>query len=169
MKQRWLVSLAGLMIVGGCAPVHSTPPVLPMNFVVSAPPDSALRLVRAALRAEHLPVDGDSAASYFRTLSSTFRVRPGGLGEATIVLRFRATADSPDGQTARVAFEATAQEHPRALSVGVGDNRDPRRSGPHEINPNDREVHQRLARLLDRLATLGLHGAASSPQGRGAA
>jgi hypothetical protein len=162
VARRWFQRAFGLALIFGCASARAVSFPFPMTLAVAAPPDSALRLVRAALLAEHLPVDGDSAASFVRTLSSTFRVRPGGLGEATIVLRFRATSDAPDGSGARVEFEATAEERGRALSVGVDDARSPRRlSGPHAINPNDREVHRQIAALLDRLATLGVSAAAS--------
>lgn len=157
MKRWWLLRAAGVVFVAGCMPGPRTSPLVPANLAAAVTPDSALRLVRAALLAERLPVDGDSVVPYIRTLSSTFRVRPGGLGEATIVLRFRATADAPDGKGARIEFDATAEERRRALSVGVDDARNPRRLvGPHAINPNDHEVHQRIARLMDRLATLGV-------------
>jgi len=142
-------------LVAACASIPKSAPLPPLSLATPVAPDSAIRLVLAALVAERLPVDGDSLQPGQRGLTSTFRVREGGLGQSIIVFRFRAALDPPEGS--RISFDATAEERGRAFAVGIEDARNPRRlNGPHELNPNDREVRQRLARLIDRLANLGL-------------
>lgn len=152
-----------LVTAVACVPRGPAPPLLPLDLHATFAPESALRVVAAALRAERLPVDGDSVGAGQRTLTSTFVVRPGGLGESTIQLRVRCL---PEGEGARVALDATAEEKRRLLEVGMEDPRDPRRlRGPHVVNPNDREVWQRIRTLLDRLAAMGIApGAAGSPR-----
>jgi hypothetical protein len=110
-------------------------------------------------------VDGTPIQAGLRTLTSTFRLRTGGIGESTIVFRFHAVVDESDSLASRVTFDATAEERGRRMSVGVDDPRDPRQlSGAHALNPNDREAQGRVARLLDRLAALGVVVAPSRNQ-----
>lgn len=140
-----------------CASAPVRGPMPPVTLTAPVSPDSAIRLVAVALAAERLPIDGDSLVQHQRAVSSTFEVRKGGLGQATIRFRLHATGDGPDSSFSRISFDATAEERGRAFEFAVENPREPRRlRGPHPLNPNDREVRGRLASLLDRLAGLGI-------------
>ncbi len=155
-----LVAAAIVLVWVACVPAPPTSP-FPERLRGAMAADSAVQVIAAALRAERLPIDGESVAAAQRVVISTFTVRPGGLGESTIRLRFRV---SGDGDQLTVAFEAEAQERRRVIEVGVEDPREPRRlAGPHVVNPNDREVIGKVESLLRRLAASGLH-ADSQPE-----
>ena len=157
---RW-VAAAIVLVWVACVPAPPTSP-FPERLRGTMAADSAVQVIAAALRAERLPIDGESVAAAQRVVLSTFTVRQGGLGESTVRLRFRVTGD---GDQLNVSFEAEAQERRRVIEVGVEDPREPRRlAGPHVINPNDREVIGKVESLLKRLATAGLR-AAGGPAG----
>jgi hypothetical protein len=147
----WVAVAAGLG--SACVPSPAASP-FPERLTAAIGTDSAISVIARSLREERLPVDGDVVAPGTRVLTSTFTVRPGGLGESTIRLRFRV---NEDGDRVIVAFDAEAQERRRLIEVGVEDPREPRRLvGPHVINPNDREVIGRVRALLRRLAGYGI-------------
>jgi hypothetical protein len=151
---------SALAMLSGCATMPGLSPELPpYELAFAASPDSAMRLFRVALEAERLPVDGPPAEGV-RSMTSTFRVRQGGMGEAEIVIAGRARAEAAEGGTSsvsRLTIDATARDRGRSLMMTPEDARSPGvlvRTA-HSINPNDREVLAVLTRLLDRLVASG--------------
>lgn len=158
----------GVAVLMGCATTPAGSAGLPpYTLSVAASPDSALSLLRLALEAERLPVDGvgvEGAAS----LTSTFSVRRGGIGEAEIVIsgRVRAEPTPPHGGMSSILeINATARERRGMIAMSPEEARSPVavRGNHHAINPNDREVLGILGRLLDRLSAGGAVGGRRVP------
>jgi hypothetical protein len=144
----------------GCASAPSGSSGLPpYTLAVSASPDSALRLFRLALAAEHLPADGVGTDAVYSVLS-TFTVRRGGVGEAEIIVGARAYAEPalPQGGVSSILeINATARERRGMIAMSPEEARSPvgMSRDHHAINPNDREVLGILGRVLDRLTAAG--------------
>lgn len=153
--------LAPLAALPSCLSSRGAPADLPPFVLVAPlPVDSAQGIVLAALDAARLPVDGAPVTPPVRALTSTFIVRPGGIGEAEIRLMLRLRPDpSPDSARPSgtlLEVDATARERGRMLTMSPQDARSPSLSRtPHAINENDRETLGRIGELVRILESRG--------------
>ncbi|MBC7894603.1 MAG: hypothetical protein H7066_04270 [Cytophagaceae bacterium] len=147
-----LASCAALL--DACAttriPARDVPP-LTVAFPVGV--DSTRALVLGAMRAAQLPIDGGGSDPSARTISSSYTVRRGGIGESAVRVRL---ALEPDGATVTlVAIEAVATDRGRSLSVGADRNAPVQRPSTREVGGNDIEALRPVQRLLRQLESLG--------------
>jgi len=129
----------------------------PHVLTVPLGPAAAQAALIDALSAEGLVPDGGAGADG-GSLTTTFVVRKGGMGEAEIRLQLRLTSDGIPGSEGGMLLriEATARDRNRMITMSAEEARSPRLSRePHPINEHDRETLGRIARLVDRLSRAG--------------
>lgn len=140
-----------------CVTTRGAPADLPpYTFTIPVPTDSAMRVLRVALEAEHVLVEPDAVAGA-RTLRGSFVVRQGGLGETEVFLTGRVSDDDDIlPPAARIELEVSVRERRRPIVMAPADVRTGgTRPEMTTVNPNDKETIGVLVRIRDRLTSAG--------------
>lgn len=145
------------VFAAACASSRGTSPDLPpYTFTLPVAADSATRVVRGVLEAEHVTVEPD-AVEGARTLRGSFVVRRGGLGEAEVFVTARVGDTGDAGEAAsQVELDVSVRERRRSIVMAPADVRTGgSRPEVTTVNPNDRETIGVLTRIRDRLMNAG--------------
>jgi hypothetical protein len=151
-----------------CASLRApTEDIPPLAMMVDASADSAMQLLVAALGSARLALD-NGGRPFAGSMTTTYVVRNGGIGEAEVELRFRVEPESgasPGGETAVVHIHGVLRERPRRF--GVGDPRDAQlRRDPQPIRGEDSEAMAPIRRIVRYLREAGARGS-GRPESRG--
>lgn len=143
----WAVGLSTTACATTHVPARDVPP---LTMAVAVPNDSARALLLEAMRSERVPIDGNGHDG--SVVTSTYKVRRGGIGEAEVRLRFLLATD--DAGSTLIEVEGISTERPRG--IGAGDRgAAAQRAQAREIPPNDLEALRPLQRILRRLEAAG--------------
>jgi hypothetical protein len=166
LSAEWAVcrALALTLFAGGCASLRAPrEDVPPLTLVVDVASDSATGLLAAALQSAGIPLD-NGGKPFAGSMTSTYRVRQGGLGQAEVELRFRVEPDGSRGQqpaASRIEVHGVLRETPRRF--GVGDAREAQnRRDPQPIRAEDAEAMGPIRRMLRYLREAGARGQSPS-------
>ena len=158
ITHRWLyhpvIAALAAVVVAACASSRGTSPDLPpYTFTLPVAADSAIRVVRGVLEAEHVRVEPD-AVEGARTLRGSFVVRRGGLGEAEVFVTAR-VGDAGEA-VSHIELDVSVRERRRSIVMAPADVRTGgSRPEVTTVNPNDRETIGVLTRIRDRLMNAG--------------
>lgn len=155
VRFRWTaLGLVGVALTATACATTRVPAsdVPPLTIAFPFPRDSARSLLLAAMQAERIPIDGGGDAPG-STVSSTYTVRRGGIGESSIRLRFVIEPD--EAGTTLIMLEAIATDRVRSI-VMTGDRSQPaQRPEPRAVPASDLDALRPVQRLLRRLESSG--------------